>query len=125
VIYRWEIILCLFALLMGVIVFLLVRIRRSIDVMSVTNMPRDGLPEHMEASWEDIGAHGRWLNDLGGMSIAMREQMFDEFCKALDRPMRGVPQAGSMRDVLTDMDAWLTALEIEKLEKQRDLNRIE
>jgi hypothetical protein len=115
----------LLAILVGIVGFLLAKIRRDIDVLSVSNRPREGLPQHMEAAWEDIGAHGRWLTDLGGMSIKMREQMFEEFCKALNEPMLGISRAGSMRDVLTDMDEWLTQQKIEELEKQSVIDSIE
>ena len=84
------------------------KVRRELEWTNATNRPRDGFPEHMEASWEDIGEHGRFLDDLGGMSVAMREQMFEEFVKALNKPITGTPKAGSIADVIHDLDRWLT-----------------
>ena len=92
----------------------LLRLERAVDIMGVTNMPRDGFPQQMEACWEDVGAKGRFLTDLGGMSVKMREQMFEQFLKALNKPMSGVPAAGSINDVITDLDEWLTKQVIEQ-----------
>jgi len=92
----------------------LLKLEQTIDVMGVTNLPRDGLPEQMEACWEDVGAKGRFLTDLGGMSIRMREQMLAEFYAALNKPMPTTPAAGSFNDVLTDLDEWLTKQTTEK-----------
>ena len=86
----------------------IIEIKQIVDKMSVTNMPTEGFPSHMEAAWEDIGARGRFLTDLGGMSIDMREQMFNEFIKALNQPLVTEPAAGSIADILADLDAWLT-----------------
>ena len=92
----------------------LIKLEQAVDVMGVTNMPRDGFPQQMEACWEDVGARGRFLTDLGGMSIKMREQMYEQFLKALNKPMPGTPAAGSFNDVMTDLDEWLTKQEQEK-----------
>lgn len=75
-----------------------------------------GYPKHIEATWEDIGAHGRFLTDLGGMSIKMREQQQREFQKALDTPLVTEPAAGSIADIMVDLDKFLTKqAEIEAL----------
>ena len=86
----------------------IIEIKKIVDVMSVANMPTAGFPSHMEAAWEDIGAKGRFLTDLGGMSVDMREQQRVEFNKALNTPMITEPAAGSINDILADLDAWLT-----------------
>ena len=86
----------------------IIEIKQIVDKMSVANMPTAGFPGHMEAAWEDIGARGKFLTDLGGMSIDMREQMFNEFIKALNQPLVTEPAAGSIADILADLDAWLT-----------------
>jgi len=86
----------------------LLKLEQTIDVIGVTNLPRDGFPQQMEACWEDVGAKGRFLTDLGGMSIKMRQQMLSEFYAALDKPMPCTPAAGSFNDVMNDLDAWLT-----------------
>ena len=86
----------------------MLKLERSTDIMGVTNMPRDGFPQQMEACWEDVGARGRFLTDLGGMSIKMREQMCNEFYSALNKPMPTTPAAGSFFDVMVDHDEWLT-----------------
>ena len=86
----------------------LTRLEQAVDVMGVANLPRDGFPQHMEAAWEDIGAKGRFLTDLGGMSIEMRLQMMHEFYNALNKTMPCTPAAGSFNDVMADLDAWLT-----------------
>ena len=88
-------------------VYMLYRLKREIAFMVVTGLPREGFPDHIEASWEDVGAHGRFLTDLGGMSIKMREQMYEEFRKALSKPILGTPAAGSINDIIADMDQWL------------------
>jgi len=92
----------------------LVKLENAVDIMGVTNMPRDGFPQQMEACWEDVGKRGRFLTDLGGMSIKMREQMYEEFIKALNKPMPGTPAAGSFNDVMVDLDEWLTRQQHEK-----------
>jgi len=112
----WEIILALIGVLLGIIAWLLADLRRDTALISISNIPREGLPQHIEAAWEDIGDRGRFLTDLGGMSIAMREQMLEEFCTALNKPILGTPAAGSPNDVLADLDEWLTQ---QKLERQR------
>ena len=85
------------------------RIERAIEAIVVTNMPRDGFPAHIEAAWEDVGEHGRFLTDLGGMSVAMREQIYHVFLKALNTPITTtMPAAGSPLDILSDMDEWMT-----------------
>lgn len=117
--YRWELIVVLL-LLVFVGVWLSVRrlyreTQQQIDVLTVTNLPRDGYPEHMEAAWEDIGARGRFLTDLGGMSVGMKEQMYEEFLKALNKPIPTIPAAGSINDILCDLDRWLTDQQMEKL----------
>lgn len=87
------------------------KLKREVEWTNVHNTPRAGFPEHMEASWEDVGAHGRYLTDLGGMSIKMREQMLEEFIKALNTPMLNTPAAGSYMDVMLGIDEWLTKQE--------------
>jgi len=109
-----DLVLASIGLLLAIISFTLVKIHKGIDVLGVTNIPRDGLPQNIEAAWEDIGDHGRMLTDLGGMSAGMREQLFDEFCKALTKPIKGVQVAGSLADVLSDMDAYLTKMKVEE-----------
>ena len=83
--------------------------------MSVSNMK--DLPQDIECAWEDVGDHGRFLTDLGGMSVKMREQVFEEFCKALNRQITGVPAAGSVNDVMSGMDELLTELQKDKQER--------
>ncbi len=90
------------------------RLEQAMDFVGVANLPRDGFPQHIEASWEDIGEHGRFLTDLGGMSIEMREQLRIEVRNALDAPMPTVPRAGSAFDVLYDLDRRLTDIEERK-----------
>ena len=93
---------------------LMTKLKRELDWLTVNSQPRitgcspEGYPEFIEASWEDIGAHGRWLTDLGGMSIKMREQQFEEFRRALNKPITGAPAAGSVNDIMMDLDKWLT-----------------
>ena len=89
----------------------LVKLEQAVDIMGVANMPRDGFPQQMEACWEDVGARGRFLTDLGGMSIKMREQMLEQFIKALNTPMANTPAAGSYNDVMLGVDEWLTQQE--------------
>jgi hypothetical protein len=113
--YQWEIICLLLLALLIINLVLLMRLRRDVDTLTVTNMPREGLPQHIEAAWEDIGDRGRFLTDLGGMSVGMREQMFEEFVNALNKPIKTVPAAGSVNDILTDLDKHLTDLTMEKL----------
>ena len=81
---------------------------KTINMMAVSNLPIDGFPVQVEACWEDVGARGRFLTDLGGMSVKMREQMCDEFYSALNKPMPTTPAAGSFFDVMVDHDEWLT-----------------
>lgn len=92
----------------------LIKLERAVDCMGVSNMPRDGFPQQMEACWEDVGARGRFLTDLGGMSIKMREQQSQEFFKALNKPILCTPAAGSMMDILLDLDEYLTQQIIEQ-----------
>ena len=92
----------------GRIATALLKLEQAIDVIGVTNLPRDGFPQQMEACWEDVGAKGRFLTDLGGMSIKMRQQMLAEFYAALNKPMPNTPAAGSFNDVMADLDEWLT-----------------
>ena len=84
------------------------QLQQDVEVLIVASIPEVGFPAHIEACWEDVGAHGRFLTDLGGMSIKMRDQMFDEFVKALGKPILGAPAAGSVHDVMSDLDRWLT-----------------
>ncbi|KKK48550.1 hypothetical protein LCGC14_3144010 [marine sediment metagenome] len=90
------------------------RLRREIEWSNVTNTPRDGFPQQMEACWEDVGKRGRFLTDLGGMSIKMREQMLELILEANNKPIPAEPAAGSYNDVLADLDRWLTMQEQEK-----------
>ena len=90
------------------------RLKREIEWSNVTNTPRDGFPEHMEACWEDVGAKGRFLTDLGGMSIKMREQMLELILEANNKPIPTEPAAGSYNDVMADLDRWLTEHEDRK-----------
>jgi len=87
---------------------------KTMNTVIVSSLPREGFPHQVEACWEDIGARGRYLTDLGGMSIKMREQMFKEFVKALNKPIPTTPAAGSFNDIILDMDAWLTKQAIEE-----------
>ena len=103
-----SVLLMISCVLMSLLLADLNDIKRELQWSNATNTPRDGFPEHMEACWEDIGEHGRFLSDLGGMSVAMREQMFEEFVKALNKPITGAPKAGSIADVIHDLDRWLT-----------------
>lgn len=84
------------------------QLQHDLNVLIVTNMPRDSVSESFETAWEDIGSKGRYLTDLGGMSIKMREQMYEQFIKALNTPITGAPAAGSVHDVMSDLDRWLT-----------------
>ena len=85
------------------------KLEQAIDVVSVSNLPHNGFPTHIEAAWEDVGEHGRFLTDLGGMSVAMREQIYHVFLKALNTPITTtMPAAGSPLDILSDMDEWMT-----------------
>jgi hypothetical protein len=120
--YQWEIICLLLLALLIVNLVLLLRLKREVDILTVTNLPRDGYPEHMESAWEDIGDRGRFLTDLGGMSVGMREQLFDEFMKALNRPIRTVPAAGSLNDILCDLDELLTEIKLEKLRDSESID---
>ncbi len=80
----------------------------AVDKMGNSIQPLTGYPAHIEATWEDVGARGRFLTDLGGMSVDMRQQQRDEFNKALNTPLITEPAAGSIADVIADLDAWLT-----------------
>ena len=116
----WQITLIVIGalLLVGIIVVALkvYALEKSVNQMGVTNL-RDGFPEHIEAAWEDIGAHGRFLTDLGGMSIKMREQLVQDFFKALHKPISSTPPAGSIADILIDVDRDLTRRELQKDDK--------
>ena len=92
----------------GLLWQVLARLLREVEFMAVAGMPSPGYPDHIEACWEDIGAHGRWLTELGGMSIKMREQQYEEFIKALNTPLTGSPAAGSPADILMDLDRYMT-----------------
>ncbi|KKK87898.1 hypothetical protein LCGC14_2748600 [marine sediment metagenome] len=81
---------------------------KTMNTVIVSSLPRDGFPHQVEACWEDVGARGRFLTDLGGMSEAMKDEMFAEFIKALDKPIPTTPAAGSFNDIMLDLDAWLT-----------------
>ena len=86
------------------------RLEKSTDLVGVTGI-KQGFPEHIEAAWEDVGAHGRFLTDLGGMSIKMREQLRHEVTKILYTPLTATPPAGSIADIMLDIDRELTRLE--------------
>ena len=86
----------------------LLNLERAVDVMGVTNIPREGMPEAIEACWEDVGIKGRFLTDLGGMSIKFQEQMLEAFYEALNKPMPATPAAGSYCDVMVGLDEFLT-----------------
>ncbi len=86
----------------------IVEFEKTMQLMIVSSLPRDGFPHQIEACWEDVGARGRFLTDLGGMSIKMREQMFNEFIKALDKPIPTTPAAGSFNDIMLELDEYLT-----------------
>ena len=92
----------------GLLWQVLARLLREVEFMAVAGMPSPGYPDHIEACWEDIGAHGRWLTDLGGMSETMKEQQYEEFIKALNTPLKGSPAAGSPADILMDLDRYMT-----------------
>jgi len=90
--------------------------RRTVVEMGNSIQPLTGYPAHIEATWEDVGARGRFLTDLGGMSIGMAEQQQRIFEQALNKPLTTEPAAGSIADVMSDLDAWLTGqTEIEAL----------
>ena len=116
----WQITLIVIGVLLlaGIIVVALkvYALEKSVNQLGVTNL-RDGFPEHIEAAWEDIGAHGRFLTDLGGMSIKMREQLVQDFFKALHKPISSTPPAGSIADILIDVDRDLTRRELQKDDK--------
>ena len=116
----WQITLIVIGvlLLVGIIVVALkvYALEKSVNQLGVTNL-RDGFPEHIEAAWEDVGAHGRFLTDLGGMSIKMREQLVQDFFKALHKPISSTPPAGSIADILIDVDRDLTRRELQKDDK--------
>ena len=101
-------VLLLITLLLSYTLRSLNKLRREVEFMAVTGMPSPGYPDHIEACWEDIGAHGRWLTDLGGMSETMKEQQYEEFIKALNTPLKGSPAAGSPADILMDLDRYMT-----------------
>jgi len=86
----------------------LTEFEKTMQLMIVSSLPRDGFPHQIEACWEDVGARGRFLTDLGGMSINMREQMFEEFIKALNKPIPTTPAAGSFNDIMLGIDEYLT-----------------
>jgi len=71
------------------------KLHQAVDAVGVANVVRDGFPQHIEATWEDVGARGRFLTDLGGMSLDMKQEMMREFYKALNKPMPCTPAAGS------------------------------
>ena len=50
------------------------------------------------------------------MSVGFKEQMFEEFYKSLNKPIPGTPAAGSVHDILSDLDEWMTQ---QKLEEER------
>jgi len=116
----WQITLIVIGVLLlaGIIVVALkvYALEKSVNQLGVTNL-RDGFPEHIEAAWEDVGAHGRFLTDLGGMSIKMREQLVQDFFKALHKPISSTPPAGSIADILIDVDRDLTRRELQKDDK--------
>ncbi len=84
------------------------KMQGAVDEMGNSIQPLTGYPAHIEATWEDVGARGRFLTDLGGMSIDMLEQQREEFNKALNTPLLTEPAAGSIADIMVDLDAWLT-----------------
>lgn len=86
----------------------LAEFEKTMQIMVVSSLPRDGFPHQVEACWEDVGAHGRFLTDLGGMSLRMREQLIEEFIKALNKPVPTTPAAGSINDIILGMDEYLT-----------------
>ena len=86
----------------------LTEFEKTMQIMVVSSLPREGFPHQVEACWEDVGAHGRFLTDLGGMSIRMREQMLEEFIKALNKPIPTTPAAGSFNDIMLGIDEYLT-----------------
>lgn len=55
----------------------------------------------------EIGAAGAGLTDLGGMSTVMKGQINTEVDGALNTVIPGVPTAGSINDVVKDVDAKL------------------
>ena len=116
----WQITLIVIGVLLlaGIVVVALkvYALEKSVNQLGVTNL-RDGFPEHIEAAWEDVGAHGRFLTDLGGMSIKMREQLVQDFFKALHKPISSTPPAGSIADILIDVDRDLTRRELQKDDK--------
>ncbi len=98
---------------------------RAIDEMGNSIQPLTGYPAHIEATWEDVGARGRFLTDLGGMSVDMRQQQQDEFNRALNTPLTTEPAAGSIADIIVDLDAWLTGqTEIQALTWGEKVSRI-
>ena len=98
---------------------------RAVGEMGNSIQPLTGYPAHIEATWEDVGARGRFLTDLGGMSVDMRQQQCDEFNKALNTPLITEPAAGSIADIMADLDAWLTGqTEIQALAWGEKISRI-
>ena len=94
----------------------IIKLEKATDFLGITGV-KEGFPRHMEAAWEDVGAHGRFLTDLGGMSIKMREQLVQDFFKALHKPISSTPPAGSIADILIDVDRDLTRRELQKDDK--------
>ena len=86
----------------------LTEFEETLQIMMVSSLPREGFPHQVEACWEDVGARGRFLTDLGGMSIGMREELFEEFMKALNKPISTTPAAGSVNDIRLGIDEYLT-----------------
>lgn len=86
----------------------LTEFEKTMQIMVVSSLPREGFPHQVEACWEDVGARGRLLTDLGGMSIGMREQILEEFMKALNKPISTTPAAGSVNDIMLGIDEYLT-----------------
>ena len=98
---------------------------RAVGKMGNSIQPLTGYPAHIEASWEDVGARGRFLTDLGGMSVDMRQQQQDEFNRALNTPLITEPAAGSIADIMVDLDAWLTGqIELEALTWGEKVSRV-
>ena len=89
------------------------RLEKATDLVGITGI-KEGFPEHIEAAWEDVGARGRFLTDLGGMSVKMREQLREEVTKILYKPLTATPPAGSIADIMLDIDRELTRLENDK-----------
>ena len=91
----------------------IIKLEKATDLVGITGV-KEGFPRHIEAAWEDIGARGRFLTDLGGMSFKMREQLRYEVTKILYTPLTATPPAGSIADIMLDINRELTHLETHK-----------